>query len=311
MAATTSPAFSATLQTAVQSKVLATLRNELVWADEALSEHGTFDPMTDSLMFTSYPDISFSAPLTPLTEGTAPSIDAITQDTVLVATAQYGRSVGITDIAKVVAPKHVPGKIAEKTSRQAKEVINRVTRTAIFTGGTPFYGSDDHTTRATLDNTDYLTGAHILKLRSVMKLANIPMFSDGSYKAFLHAEQVYDLKRDTTDDTGWLDVSKYTNQVQDIVRGEIGKLHGVRIIEVNDAPTFSSSVTVRAGVAVGDLKGWGCGDLQTLQFYHTPAGGDHTDPIAQNELFSWKVMFGCAPLNNTYYYRVESYATDL
>ena len=310
MAATTSPAFSATLQKAVQSKVLATLRNELIWADPGLAEQGRFDPMTDALMFRSYPDISFTAPLTPLTEGTAPSIDAISQDTVLVATSQYGRSVGITDVAKTVAPPDVPRVLAEKTSRQAKEVINRVTRTAIFTGGTAFYGSDDHSTRATLDNTDFLTGAHILKLRATMKLANIPTFSDGSYKAFLHSEQVYDLQRDTTDDTGWLDTQKYARP-EEIHKGEVGKLHGVRIIDVNDAPTFSSSVTVRAGVAVGDLKGWGAGDLQTLQMFHTPAGGDHTDPIAQNELMSWKVMFGCAPLNNTFYYRVESYATDI
>ena len=310
MAATTSPAFSATLQKAVQSKVLATLRNELNWADPGLAEQGRFDPMTDSLMFRSYPDISFTAPLTPLTEGTAPSIDAISQDTVLVATSQYGRSVGITDVAKTVAPPDVPRVLAEKTSRQAKEVINRVTRTAIFTGGTAFYGSDDHSTRATLDNTDFLTGAHILKLRATMKLANIPTFSDGSYKAFLHSEQVYDLQRDTTDDTGWLDTQKYARS-EEIHKGEVGKLHGVRIIDVNDAPTFTSTVTVRAGVAVGDLKGWGAGDLQTLQMFHTPAGGDHTDPIAQNELMSWKVMFGCAPLNNTFYYRVESYATDI
>jgi len=310
MAATTSVAFSATLQKAVQSKVLATLRNELIWADPGLAEQGRFDPMTDALMFRSYPDISFTAPLTPLTEGTAPAIDSISQDTVLVVTAQYGRSVGITDIAKTVAPPDVPRVLAEKTSRQAKEVINRVTRTAIFTGGTAFYGSDDHTTRATLDNTDFLTGAHILKLRATMKLANIPTFPDGSYKAFLHSEQVYDLQRDTTDDTGWLDTYKYARP-EEIHAGEVGKLHGVRIIDVNDAPTFSSSVTVRAGVAVGNLKGWGCGDLQTLQMFHTPAGGDHSDPIAQNELMSWKVMFGCAPLNNTYYYRVESYATDL
>lgn len=311
MAATTSPAFSATLQKAVQSKVLATLRNELIWADAGLAEQGRFDPMTDALMFRSYPDLSFTAPLTPLTEGTAPDIDAISQETVLVATSQYGRSVGITDVAKTVAPPDVPRVLAEKTSRQAKEVINRVTRTAIFTGGTAFYPSADHSTRATLDNTDFLTGAYIQRLFSVMKLANIPTFPDGSYKAFLHTEQVYDLMADTTDDTGWLDLSKYTSNVNDVHRGEIGKLHGVRIIDVNDAPTFSSSVTVRAGVAVGNLKGWGCGDLQTLQMFHTPAGGDHTDPIAQNELMSWKVMFGCAPLNNTYYYRIESYATDL
>jgi len=309
MAATQSSAFSATLSFSVQSKVLKTLRNDLYWMDPGLAEHGTFNKESDSLLFRSFPDVAFSSPLTPLTEGTAPSIDSLSQDTRLVATSQYGRSIGLTDIAKTVAPANIPSVLADKVARQAKEVINRVMRTAIFTGGTPFYGADSHTTRATLDNTDFLKGAHIQRLYTSMRLANIPTFPDGSYKAFLHGAQVYDLKRETTDDTGWLDTQKYTDPTT-IHRGEIGKLHGVRIIDVgNDAPTFSSTVTVTAGIAVGDLRGWGCGDLQTLQTYHTPAGGDHSDPIAQNELMSWKVMFGCAPLNNTYYRRIESYAT--
>lgn len=312
MAATTSGAFSGTLRSAVQSKVLATLRDQLVWMDPSLAEHGTFSENTDTLLFRSYPDISFTSALTPIAEGVAPSVDAMSQNVTQIATSQYARSVGITDVAKTVAPNDVPRILAEKVSRQAKEVINRVMRTQIFTGGTPFYGSDSHTSRATIDNTDFLKGAHIQRLYSTMKLANIPELPGGGYVARLNGAQVYDLKRETTAHSGWLDLSQYTNRVEDVFRGEIGKLHGIRIIDVgNDAPTFSSTVTVRAGIATGDLRGWGCGDLQTFQTFHTTPGGDHSDPVAQSELMSWKVMFGCAPLNNTYYYRIESYASTL
>lgn len=311
MAATQSSAFSAAVTFTVQSKILATLRNDLIWMDPGLSEYGTFDPQSDQLLFQDFPDLSFSGPLTPLTEGTAPTIDAISMNATVIGTSQYGRSVGTTDIAKRVGPAKTVSILSEKASRQAKETINRVMRTAIFTGGTPFYGSDDHTTRATLDNTDFITGNHVMQLRSKMTLANIPKFPGGTYKVFLNTRQVYDLKRGSAA-SDWIATNAYTDAGRrEIHSGEIGTLHGMRIIEANDTPTFSSAVTVYAGIAVGDIKGWGCGDLQTLQTFHTPPGGDHSDPAAQVELVTWKVMFGCSPLNNGYYFRVESFATAL
>jgi len=68
-------------------------------------------------------------------------------------------------------------------------------------------------------------------------------------------------------------------------------------------------VTVYATIAMGDIKGWGTGDLQTLQTYHVAPGGDHSDPLAQEELLGWKVDFGVAVLSNGYFYRFESAAT--
>ena len=57
--------------------------------------------------------------------------------------------------------------------------------------------------------------------------------------------------------------------------------------------------------------GWGCGDLQTLQTYHVSPGGDHTDPLAQEELMGWKVNYGVAVLNNSYYFGLETAATSV
>jgi N4-gp56 family major capsid protein len=99
--------------------------------------------------------------------------------------------------------------------------------------------------------------------------------------------------------------------VNQVFTGEIGTLHGFRVMESDTAPTFSSTTTVYAGLAVGDIKGWGAGELQTFRAYHVAPGGDHSDPLAQLEKVGWKVNFGCAPLNNGYYYRVETAATSL
>src|SRR3972149_3931433 len=111
----------------------------------------------------------------------------------------------------------------------------------------------------------------------------------------------------TTVTGGWMDANKcVTNET--LLRSELGRMDGFRFIEVVNAPTFTSTVTVYASIAVGNITGWGAGDLQTLRTYHVAPGGDHSDPLSQEELLGWKVNFGVAALSNSYYFRVESAA---
>lgn len=312
MANTTSSAWSAAIKHTIQSNVLKNLRADLVWANAAWAEQGRFDAASDTIMFLAYPDLSITTPLTPLTEGTAPTARTISMVPVTVSTNQYGDLVSLTDVAKVKAPNDVLAIATERVTRVAKEVIDRITRDAIFLGGTPYYaiGASTNVARADLASTEYLVGADLIKLRATMKKNKVPTKSDGSYVLFTSPNVAYDLIRDTTSGSGFLDVTKYA-QPDKIIAGEIGKLHGFRIVEVNNAPTFSSTTTVYAGIALGEMKGWGAGELQSLQSYHVAPGGDHSDPLAQIEYVGWKVNFGVAPLNNSYYYRVESAATTL
>ena len=62
---------------------------------------------------------------------------------------------------------------------------------------------------------------------------------------------------------------------------------------------------------MGDIKGWGAGELQSLSVHHVAPGGDHSDLLAQSELMGFKVNFGIAVLNNGYYFKYESAASDL
>lgn len=310
---TTQEAFQAAFQTSLQSKVLTNLRDDLTWANPSMAEQGRFDRASDMLTFLKFPDMSSTTPQTPLTEGVAPTARAITMSTVTVSTDQYGDLVQISDLAKVKAPVDVVPIASERIGRVAREVMDTITRDNIFLGGTPYYAGDA-TTRATIDGgsgENNLDGADLILLRSKMKAANVPLGEGGYYKLYLSINQAHDLRSETTATQSWAEVAKYTSKVSEIDRGEIGAFHGFRIIEVDTAPTFSSTLTVYAGLALGGIKGWGAGELQTFQTYHISPGGDHSDPLAQVEAVGWKVNFGCAPLNNGYYFRVESSATTL
>lgn len=308
MTVTNSAVFSAAIQFTLQKKLLANLRAELHWADSRWCESGTFAEGSDTLKFANVPDLS--AATTPLTEGTNPAAQALSFSMTSVEVAQYGQVVNVTDVAKIKAPIDVVNVAEERLRRSAKVTLDQISRDAIAVGGTPVYaGVGAPANRPAIASTDLLRAADLRRLFGKMQAANIPTFSDGAYLIFIHPYVAYDIKSD--DDTGgWIDVNKYSRP-ETLINGEIGKLEGFRVVVVNNAPTVTSTVTVYQSIAIGDLKGWGAGDLQTLTTAHVPAKPSSYDPLGLNEYMGWKCMYGVGVLDSDYYLRVESAATSL
>lgn len=299
---TLSSAFSAAIRHTTQKKVLAELRADLIFADEAYAEKGEFDQGSDTILFTNVPDLTYST--TPLVEGVRPFKRALSMGTVTVDTDQYGDLVSITDVAKVKSPIEVVAIGSERLARQSKRVIDEITRDAIAAGGTAAY-ANAVADRATLAAGDKLDVADLKLLSWKMFKNAIPRFADGFFRLFVSPEVAYDLGNDDA----FIDAYKYVDN-SPLIKNEIGKIAGFRVMEVVNAPTFASTVTVHASLAVGAIKGWGAGELQTLDTYHEAPGG-HDDPLQQEELLGWKVMFGVAVLSNSYYMRIESAASTL
>jgi N4-gp56 family major capsid protein len=308
MAQTTQSALSAAITFKVQREVLKNLRASLVYADRSLSVEGTFNPGFDTLTFVNVPDITLN--VTPLTEGSKPASKALSIGTVTVSTQQYGDLVAITDIAKVKSPIEIVSIGAERLSRQASESIDQICRDVIAASGTAaYFGVGAPTTRAGIAATDLLRSVDLRKLRAKMVKGKVPMPADGYFRLMVHPNVAYDLRMDTALGN-WTDVNKYATP-ETLLRGEVGRMDGFRIMEVINAPTVASTTTVYLSIALGAINAWGTGDLQTLSTYHVAPGGDHTDPLAQEELLGWKVNFGIAVLSNAYYFRAESAATNV
>jgi N4-gp56 family major capsid protein len=304
MTNTTSGDLAAALRFTVQKKVLENLRANLFYADPRFAEEGRFDAGSDMLTFIGVPDITLTT--TPLTEGTAPTAAALSITTVMCSTAQYGSLVGITDLAKVKSPIEIATIGAERLARQAQESLDQVARDVIALSGTVVY-AEAKTTRVGLTAAGLTTISELRKLNYKMKKAKIPPMADGYYLFMAHPNVIYDIKLDTTVG-GWTTANLYADATR-LFTGEVGKLEGFRVVEVVNAPTWASTVTVYGSIAIGGVKPWGMGELQTLQTYHVPLGGDHTDPLGQVEYLGWKVNWGVAALSNGYYARYESAAT--
>lgn len=295
---TLSSALAAAITFTVQSQVLENLRAELVYADPEYARTGSFDSASDELMWVSVPDLPINT--APLTEGARPDKRALTMNTVTLTTTQMGDLVAITDLAKLLAPVAISAIATEHITRQAKESLDQVARDEIASGGTPMFAGGN-TTRAAVDNTDILDYDELVVLKGRMFKAKIPVFGDGFYRIFVSPEQATDLLQDSD----FIEAYKYVDNMP-LLKGEVGQIAGFRVIKVVNAPTFSSGVTVHAAIAVGNIKGWGAGSLQSFEVRHIAPGGDHTDPLGQEELIGWKCMWGTAVLDNGYYFRLET-----
>ena len=307
MALTDSSAISTLITFQIQTRVLENLRTMLVYANRAYAEQGHLEPGRSTASFVFIPDLAITT--TTLTEGVAPTAVALSSSKVDVTTAQKGNLVDITDVAKVKSPVALVAEASDRVSFNARESIDQITRDVIAAGGTAFY-ANAVANRAALAGTDKLDAADLRRLYGTMFKNKIPPFSgNGDYLLILTAEQATDL-RGETGTGGFVDLNKYARP-EVLLNGEIGRMEGFRIIAAQNGPTFASTTTVHAGIAIGGVKGWGVADLQSLSIHHVAPGGDHSDPLAQSEKLGWKVMFGCAVLSNARYYRVESAATTL
>lgn len=304
-AITLSSAISAAVTFKVQSKVLQNLRKDLVFGDPQYAESGEFDPGHDTLMWTSVPDLT--ANTTPLTEATRPDKRALSMGTVTCTTTQYGGIVAISDITKVKSPIQIVDIASERLTRESKVVVDSVYRDAISGGGTVRFASSTHSTRATLAATDTVTFPMLRRLEFQMQSNNLPQFSDGFYR-FICAPNVADT---IIADSSFINTYQYTDR-EPAVSNEIGRIAGFRVIVTNDAPVVNNgTINVYLSFGLSAIKAWGAGELQSMQMYHVPAGGDHADILAQEEDLGWKVNLGAAVLSNSYYFRVESAGTDL
>lgn len=302
MADTTASAIAAAVTFKVQRKVLANLRDNLVFADPQFAEQGEFDPGTDTLLFTSFADLGTST--TPLTEGTGPTPRALAMTTVSVDTAQYGDAVSINDLAKLKSGQDLVQIGSERMSRQMKVVFDTLSRDSIAGGGTVRY-QGTNAVRTDIGVGENLTLADLNKLAFRMEYANIPRFPDGFYVLWVAPGVAYDL----FSDSNFTAVYQYTDNTP-LIKGEVGKIGGFRIVMAHTAPTFASTTTVFASIGIGDIKGWGMGSLATTEVFHLNQA-DKSDIVNQHEYLSWKTNYGCAPLANAYYFRYESAATDL
>lgn len=179
---------------------------------------------------------------TPLTEGVTPNGNNLSVTQIEKKVKQYGDYVTVSDVLSLLGIDPVITETSEVLGEQGGLTIDTVIGNEVAKTTNVFYAGE---VASENDITAKMTGSDIKKIVRNLRSANVKPFEDGYYIGIISPEQSYDLQNDEL----WQDVSKY-NGGTNIVKGEVGKLHGVRFIETTNLPkaytyvkTSDSSIT--------------------------------------------------------------------
>jgi N4-gp56 family major capsid protein len=275
------------------------LRARAVHAMPGMYVPARFIKGTNTLRYARYADLAVST--TVLTEGTAPTDDALTISSEFFTAAQYGATVAVSDLANLDSPHDLISIAAERVAYKAVRSMDHLVRDEIFSSAltSAVFGATGATTLTTntansaVAAAGVLTGAFVKQMVARLKGSNVPQFADGTYRCIIHPAQEYDLVSDTSVN-GWIESRKYVDNTN-LLTGEIGMFAGVRFIVSSDAKVYAT-----AGASSGNVynalflgpDAYTIGDSQTLQSYFVAPGGDHSDPLAQKALVGYKMRFG-------------------
>jgi N4-gp56 family major capsid protein len=275
------------------------LRARAVHAMPGMYVPARFIKGTNTLRYARYADLAVST--TVLSEGVAPTDDALTISSEFFTAAQYGATVAVSDLANLDSPHDLISIAAERVAYKAVRSMDHLVRDEIFGsaltssvfGATGATTLTQNTANSAVAAAGVLSGAFVKQMVARLKGSNVPQFADGTYRCIIHPAQEYDLVSDTSVN-GWIESRKYVDNTN-LLTGEIGMFAGVRFIVSSDAKVYAT-----AGASSGNVynalflgpDAYAIGDSQTLQSYFVAPGGDHSDPLAQKALVGYKMRFG-------------------
>lgn len=247
---------------------------------------------------------------TPLTEGLPGDGKNISISVVQATLQQYGDYGTFTDKVDLVGIDPVLTESAQVFGEQASLSVDSVIGNTAFAGTNVFYANATPG-RNNIGAGDVITGTMIRRAVRALKRANVAPVEGGFYIGIVHPDVAYDIMSDPL----WQDVSKY-NGGEAIVKGEIGKIHGVKFIESTNAAIWqnSSDIDVYGTLIIG-ANAYGVSDLESQgagkpEMIIKPRGSAGTaDPLDQVSSMGWKCMFAAVRLNELCMIRIESAAT--
>lgn len=242
-----------------------------------------------------------------LADGVTPTDTDFDASVVTVTPTQYGVVVNMADLVVERSKIDFLKGSAKAVGKAMARKIDTVVQTTIMAGTNVFYGGAA-ANRAALAATDVLTAGMINRAQAFLKSNDATPMPDGSYVCIIHPYQLYDLRAATAVGS-WVDVNKYKDNTK-VFDGEIGKLHGVRVVVSSHVQTFASTVTVYPALVFGQ-ESFGVGRAQNLEVLLTPKAASDSDPLAQRRKVGGKVAFGTTILQQNGMVRMETGATDI
>ncbi len=269
-----------------------------------------------------------------LTEGTLiSSSGTIGYNTVLATMLQYGNVLEFSDIVGMTALFNALNGVKDRIAETAALHADDIVRNKIFGQGIPGTGVNGNipgsesagtagfirlyaqATSAAYSYANFnsaattaanLTVNDMLRAFTRLKVNRAPM-KNGRYYMICPPEVTFDLMNDAK----WLNIGYYQDKSQ-IVKGEVGQLYGVRIVESTNPFIESSSGTEGNYNSAGNAYiSFALGQsafgtpIMAGQSPYSPSiqvvnTADKLDPLNQITAVGWKAYWCCTVLNSTW-----------
>ena len=258
---------------------------------------------------------SLAKALVPITEGVTPTGKKLNVSSVTATVEQYGDFVEQTDLLELTAVDNTIVEATKQLAAQAGLTMDTVVRNEIV-GGTnvmycPKVVDGVETTvisRSAVNKTALLRVKDVFKAAAFLKAMNAPKI-DGYYVGIIHPYVAYDLMQEAGNQ--WLEVQKYTTP-ENMLKGEIGCLGGVRFVESTEAKIWMSGqdgCAVFATLVLG-ADAYGVTSVEGGGIEHiVKQKGYGNDPLNQRSSIGWKGLKTAKRLVEQYMIRIESGST--
>lgn len=236
-------------------------------------------------------------------EGVPTTAQSMTATAVTATVAQYDAAVSVSDILARGSFGDMMKAAMERLAYNAGLSIDTVVRNAIAASLTTQNATGVAAAAWTsIPATGTLLISEIRKAVRTLRRNDAPEQSDGYYVGVAHPDTLYDVMGDTTTG-GWIDANKYTNSTP-LMKGEVGKLYGVRFLETSNGYVKGTGVTATASIYTTHILGkeaFGVSDFQNLKTYVKDFGSAGTaDPTDKVATAGWKCAFAAAVLNSAF-----------
>lgn len=233
---------------------------------------------------------SLDVPAASLTEGVTPDGDNLSITAVTAAVKQEGNWVRLSDKISMVGIDPVLTEAAALMGENAAETLETRCADVIFKGTSQQFAGGA-ASAAAIAAGKVVNSEEIKKAVRTLRNNNAKPMEGNYYIGFCDPSVAYDLQNDAL----WQDISKY-NGAQNIMNGEIGRIHGVRFILTTMCPTdatTASAGTLHKTLIVGK-DAYGVVDVDGSskpEIIIKPTGSAGTeDPLNQRGSVGWKAM---------------------
>lgn len=235
----------------------------------------------------------------PLTENTNPSETTVGTAEVTVEPLTYGQWVKMSSELKWKSINPIADEVSDELSDNAALSYDTIVRAALSGNFTnQFAGAAVN--EAAVADASTLTAAEIRKAVYSLRKNSVPGFEKNMYKGLIHPAGHFDLTSDTAAGS-WIETHKYT-QPDQIMRGEVGALYGVRFVVSPNAgsgtgatdETFHAYIFGRQAYGISELSGQGMEMIRK-----EPGPNDTSNPLNMFSTAGWKFVMAAKVLQSS------------